>query len=440
MSFQQGISGLNAASRNLEVIGNNIANANTTGAKGSRAEFGDVYATASLAQSSATPGMGVAVTGITQQFTQGSIKTTENPLDIAINGAGFFAVAPSSAAGDLSYTRDGSFQLDNKGYIVNGAGLRLQGYSVDPTTNLPGGLLGPIQLPANGVSPKTTTSVGFGLNLDARTPAPTATTPAFSMTDPSSYTSTTSSAVYDQQGNQHVLSLYFRRDTVDNTWDVYASMDGTAVPAGSPQQAVGQLAFTPAGAVDPANTGTLSGGLVSAGGTLTPGKLNLDLPFPTSTLPVAGSPSTTTAPVAVGFDNSTQFGSAFGVNSVQQDGYAPGQLTGFSVGADGTVQAQYSNGKTMPAAQVALANFRNDNGLVPVGGNLWKSTPASGQPAISAPGTANLGSLQGGALEESNVDLTQQLVDMITAQRAYQANAQTIKTQDQMLSTLVNLR
>jgi flagellar hook protein FlgE len=144
--------------------------------------------------------------------------------------------------------------------------------------------------------------------------------------------------------------------------------------------------------------------------------------------------------VSVSFAGSTQFGSAFGVTAVSQDGFAPGQLTGFAIDGDGTVQARYSNGKTLPAAQIALADFRDEQGLASVGGNLWRATPASGQPAIGAPGSANLGTLQGGSLEEANIDLTQQLVDMITAQRAYQANAQTIKTQDQMMSTLVNLR
>ena len=213
-------------------------------------------------------------------------------------------------------------------------------------------------------------------------------------------------------------------------------MDGAAVPAfaAGTQQPSGRLAFSANGTLDAANSGSL------AGGTLTAGDLNVNLPFPTATLPVPPATSTTTAPMAVSFGGSTQFGSAFGVTAVSQDGFAPGQLTGFAIDGDGMVQARYSDGKTLAAAQVALADFRNEQGLAPVGGNLWRATPASGQPALGAPGSANLGLVQGGALEESNVDLTQQLVDMITAQRAYQANAQTIKTQDQMMSTLVNLR
>ncbi|NML43436.1 flagellar hook protein FlgE [Ramlibacter sp. G-1-2-2] len=435
MSFQQGISGLNAASRSLEVIGNNIASANTVGAKSARAEFADIYANAALHELSSASGMGVRVAAVTQQFAQGSVKTTDNPLDMAINGRGFFQVSTPGTR-DAAYTRDGEFQMDNQGYVVTNQGLRLQGYAVDATgkTN---GTTGDIQLPTQGIAPKVSSTASVALNLDGRTAAPTATTPAFAMADTSSYTSSTAMNVYDQQGNEHVLSLYFRRTATDNQWEVYTALDGAGVPAaaaGATQQPAGQLTFGADGKIDTTQSGTLSGG------TLTAGDLGLNLPFPTSTLPVAGAASTTSAPLALGFGDSTQFGSAFGVTAVSQDGYAAGQLSGFAVDSNGMVQARYSNGKTLPAAQVALADFRNEQGLAPVGGNLWKATPASGQAAISAPGSANLGVLQGGAVEESNVDLTQQLVDMITAQRAYQANAQTIKTEDQMMQTLVNLR
>ena len=435
MSFQQGISGLNAASRNLEVIGNNIANANTVGAKSSRAEFADVYANAALHTSSQAAGMGVRVSAVTQMFGQGGIRTTENPMDVAINGRGFFRVVKPGTA-DAAYTRNGQFQLDNNGYIVTSDGMRLQGYQVDPVSGKAMGVLGDIQLPAQGIGPRVTSTATLGLNLDARTAPPAASMPAFTLSDPTSYTSSTSVAVYDQQGNEHVLSTYFRRTANDNEWEVYTALDGVAVPdPGTGAQAPsGRLTFLPDGTLDTANSGSLNGG------TFTAGDLTVDLPFPASTLPVPPSTSATSSPVAISFAGSTQFGSAFGVTEVSQDGHAPGQLTGFGIGEDGMIQARYSNGKTMPAAQIALADFRNEQGLAPIGGNLWRATPGSGEAAISAPGTANLGVLQGGALEESNIDLTQQLVDMITAQRAYQANAQTIKTQDQMMSTLVNLR
>ena len=438
MSFQQGISGLNAASRNLEVIGNNIANANTVGSKVSRAEFSDVYANVAYNQGNLGPGMGVKVDAVTQQFSQGGIRTTENPLDVAINGRGFFSVAQPGANNDVAYTRNGQFQLDSGGYVVTNQGLRLQGYAVDAATGKASGVVGDIMLPTQGIGPRVTSQAALQLNLDSRTAAPIATTPAFNLTDPKSYGSSTSVATYDQQGNQQTLSVYFRRTANDNEWDVYAAHDGTPVPAlsgaGAQQDPVGRVAFNPDGTLDATKTGSL------AGGTLTAGNLSLAIPFASSTLPVAPSASTTSAPVTLSFTGTTQFGSAFGVTQATQDGYTSGQLTGFGISPNGMVEARYSNGKTLNSGQIALADFRNEQGLAPAGGNLWRETPNSGQAAVSAPGTANLGALQGGALEESNVDLTQQLVDMITAQRAYQANAQTIKTMDQMLSTLVNLR
>ncbi len=432
MSFQQGISGLNAASRNLEVIGNNIANAATVGAKLSRAEFAGVYASANSAQASSDAGMGVEISSVMQQFTQGPVRTTDNPLDVAINGTGFFQVARSDGS-EVAYTRNGQFHMDNQGYVVNSQGMRLQGFAIDPVTGKAAGVSGSINLPTQGIAPKTTTTASLGLNLDGRTAAPTAATPAFSLTDTASFTSSTAVSVYDQQGNEQVVSLYFRRTAVDNQWEVYAAMNGSAVPAvagGGAQQPAGLLTFNADGTLNTTASGSL------AGGALTPGDLALDLPFSSATL--AGG--ATTAPVSVSFAGSTQFGRSFGVTQVSQDGYTAGQLTGFGVTSNGTVEARYSNGKTVGTAQIALADFRNNQGLAPVGGNLWRATPVSGQPALGAPGSANLGLLQGGALEDSNIDVTAQLVEMITAQRAYQANAQTIKTQDQVLQTLVNLR
>lgn len=433
MSFQQAISGLNAASRNLEVVGNNIANANTVGAKVARAEFADVYANASLHQDGVATGMGVRVAAVTQQFTQGGIRTTENPLDVAINGRGFFAVTSPGSA-DAAYTRNGQFQLDNQGYVVTNQGMRLQGYAVDAASGMASGVVGDIRLPAQGVGPHVTSEGALTLNLDARTTAPAASAPAFSPDEPRSYAWSTSMSVFDQQGNEQPLSLYFRHTDTDNQWDVYAAANGVALPAGDPQPAAGRLVFKPDGTLDATASGTL------AGGTLTAGDLKLDIPFAAATLPVPPSTSTTSAPVTLSFTGSTQFGTAFGITQATQDGYAAGNLTGFGLDANGMVQARYSNGKTLPAAQIALADFRNEQGLIPVGGNMWRGSRASGEPVVGAPGSGNLGQVQGGALEESNIDLTQQLVDMITAQRAYQANAQTIKTEDQVMSTLVNLR
>lgn len=432
MSFQQGISGLTAASRNLEVIGNNIANANTVGAKSARAEFADIYATTVLRPASPAAGMGVTVQGVTQQFTQGSIKVTENANDIAINGSGFFVVKQPGSM-DSAYSRNGQFQLDAQSYMVTGSGMRLQGFTVDPTTGRSTSVLGDIQLPQAGVAPKVTANAKLGLNLDSRTAAPAANADPFKLGDAGTFTSSTAMTVYDQQGNEHTLGTYYRRTANANEWEVYTALDGKATPAfttGS-QLPVGRLTFGADGALDATKSGTLD-----ASGTLTPGSaLTLQLPFPSATL--SGS---TTAPVQLSYAGTTQFGTAFAVNDVSQDGNRPGSLTGFTVDAAGTVQARYSNGMTLATARIALANFQNPQGLVPGGNNIWRATSAAGSPAVGEPGTGNLGALQGGALEESNIDLTAQLVDMITAQRAYQANAQTLKTQDQMMTTLVNLR
>jgi flagellar hook protein FlgE len=274
------------------------------------------------------------------------------------------------------------------------------------------------------------------LNLDGRTAAPTASTPAFTLGNTASYTSSTSLSVYDAQGNEQVLSMYFARTATDNQWNVYTALNGQPIPAftaPATQQPSGRITFNADGTLDAANSGSLSG---PAAATFTAGDLSLGVPFSSATL----GGGATTSPVSLSFAGSTQFGRSFGVTAVSQNGYTAGQLTGYGVTADGTVEARYSNGKTVGTAVIALADFRNNQGLAPTGGNLWHATPVSGQAAVGAPGSANLGLLQGGALEDSNIDVTQQLVDMITAQRAYQANAQTIKTQDQMMSTLVNLR
>ncbi|MDP2064651.1 MAG: flagellar hook protein FlgE [Burkholderiaceae bacterium] len=410
MGFQQGVSGLNAASRNLDVIGNNIANANTVGAKLSRAEFADVYASASSNLGSNAVGIGVRVDAVTQQFTQGNLRTTENPLDMAINGRGFFRMSNN---GDVTFTRAGQFQLDQTGFVVNSQGARLTGFGVDATGQIATGVPTDIQLPTGGIAPQVTSTADLTLNLDAASTVPAS---AFAITDASSYTGATSLAVFDGQGNEQAVSLYFRRTATANEWEVFAAFDGQTLPLGGPPAPVGNVTFSPQGTlVSPA----------------APAGLSLNLPFSAA----SGGPSN----VALNFPGTTQFGSPFGVTQVSQNGFAAGRLSGFSITPEGAIQARFSNGQTQIRGQVALADFRNPQGLVPIGNNQWAQTLASGQPSVSAPGSGNLGVVQGGALEESNVELTQQLVDMITAQRSYQANAQTIQAQDQIMQTLVNL-
>ena len=409
MGFQQGLSGLNASAKNLDVIGNNVANSSTVGFKASQTQFADVYAASLSGGGGLQAGIGTKVASIAQQFTQGNITVSNNPLDVAVNGKGFFRVDQN---GTIFYSRNGQFQLDKDGYIVTGAGENLTGYAADATgTILPGALVN-LQLSTADISPSATVNASVLVNLDSRAAAPTA---AFSIVDPTSYNSSTSMTVFDSLGNAQNYSLYFRK-TAANNWQVYTSLTNAV---GAPTIAEGlltTLTFDTAGA--------LTGGSPAAE-TLSAADLG-------------------TGAAALGFSmdftGTTQFGSTFGVNTITQDGYASGRLTGFSIANDGIVQARYSNGQNVAQGQIVLANFTNPQGLQPMGNNLFAETAGSGAPLVGGPGSGSLGVLQASATEDSNVDLTQELVSMITAQRVYQANAQTIKTQDQVLQTLVNLR
>ncbi len=436
MGFQQGLSGLNASSRSLDVTGNNVANASTIGFKQSRAEFADVYANSLVGAGTNNIGLGTKVVDVTQQFTQGGITVSNNPLDVAINGGGFFRV---SNAGTLSYTRNGQFQLDKNGFVVTAEGYKLQGYQA--TSGVISPIVTNVRLfnPANtadipavatGTSTSTTTFIGVqaGVNLDSREVAPIVT--PFNFGNPATYNRTTAISVYDSLGNAHTYQMYFVKDPaavpVPGKWFVYATVTN---PAGA------TVAST-----------DLSGGGVTALGSIT---------FNTSGVPPAttfsqtitavqlGSPGINANPLVfnVDFSNSTQFGSGFKVNNLTQDGYTTGSLAGFNVSADGTIVGRYTNGVSQNLAQVTLDSFRDPQGLQPIGNNQWLETSESGAALNQTPGTdGNHGPLQGAATEDSNVDLTQELVNMIIAQRVYQANAQTIKTQDSILQTIVNLR
>lgn len=405
MSFQQGLSGLFAAARNLDVIGNNVANASTVGFKGGNAVFADVYANSLAGAGQAAAGIGVAVAGIQQSFAQGNISTTSNPLDIAINGGGFFRM---DSNGTINYSRNGQFHLDKDGYIVNINGAKATGYGVDANGNILISNAGPLQVSLAQLQASPTTDANIGLNLDARDGVIST---AFDATDPTTYNKATSMSVYDSLGNPHSFNTYYVK-TAANVWSVYGAMDGTALPS-----SLGQLTFKTDGTLDTTAT---------------------SLPFSIS-VPLTNG-ATTTFDYTLDYSGATQFGSQFAVNTLQQDGYSSGQITGYAIGGDGIIQGRYSNGQTRTLGQFQLVSFPNPTGLQPLGNNAWAETAASGQPVPGTPGAGNLGVVQSGAVEESNVDLTQELVDMITAQRVYQANAQTIKTQDAVMNTLVNLR
>jgi flagellar hook protein FlgE len=420
MSFQQGLSGLNATSKNLEVIGNNVANANTFGAKASRAEFADMYANALNGAGTTPVGIGVQLQAVAQQFTQGNITATNSPMDLAINGAGFFQV--TDGANPSLYTRNGQFKVDREGYVVNNDGLRLVGYPADPTGIILPGNAAALRLPTAGIEPRATAEIQMEMNLDSRsaTTAPIV-GPAIDFTDPSTYNSATSMTVYDVLGQDVALTYYFQKAGSD-TWNVFVTANGTPINGTT---------------AAPLPSTTITFPATGGAPTAPVGPVAIDIPATTNangaqTRPIIG--------VQLDLDGARQFGSPFGVTSLQQDGYAPGQLTSVAVEADGILMARYSNGQNRPAGQIELATFRNPQGLQPLGGNAWARSFTSGEPIIGVPGEGNLGVLQSGALEESNVDLTAELVNMMTAQRIYQANAQTIRTQDQVLQTLVQLR
>jgi flagellar hook protein FlgE len=508
MSFQQGLSGLNGAAKSLDVIGNNIANASTVGFKGSTTEFADVYARSLSGAGATQAGIGVSVAAVAQQFTQGNIETTANPLDIAINGGGFFRTEMSGA---IQYTRNGQFSLDKNGFIVTPQGANVTGYGVSANGQILASTPTPLKISTVDMKPNATTKVDTSINLDSREPTPT--NFPFSANDATTYNKQVPVSVYDSLGNEHTMSLYYVK-TGSGTWDVYAGADGTEISNVNVEKAAGNdptamaaraawTAATKASPQDPAavaaalssyaaaasaavTTAANAAGATAAtvtaiqsaasssGATIgyTPDQVDRDIAAAVSvpsvpigtlkfdsngalsaplmspqTLPLAVSfpvyPATgakETLSISVGFNGSTQYGADTSEKLTTQDGFTAGHLQRFSAAADGTLQGQYSNGQTRALGQIVLANFTNSNGLEPIGNNSWSETSASGTPLIGTPGKGGFGVLQASATESSNVDLTAELVDMITAQRVYQANAQTIKTQDSVLQTLVSLR
>lgn len=419
MSFQQGLSGLNASSRDLEVIGNNVANANTYGAKASRAEFADMYANSMNGAGSNSVGIGVQVAAIAQQFTQGNITTTDNPLDLAINGSGFFQV--SNGAGPNMYTRNGQFKQDRDGFLVNDQAHKLLGYPADASGTIIPGKATPLQLPTGGIAPRATDAANIEATLDSRVAATPAATP-INFTDGTTYYKATWQTVYDSKGQDVALTYYFRKTATDQ-WDVYATANGTSVAldASNNPAPITSITFPSAGGIPTSPTAPVAFNVPAV--TLTQGGLSE---------PINN--------IQLDLTKTTEYGAPFAVTNLTQTGYAAGQLSSIQVDASGIIMARYSNGQSKPAGQIELASFHNNQGLQPLGGNEWAQTYASGDPIVSTPGVGNFGLLQSGALEASNVDLTGELVNMIVAQRAYQANAQTIKTQDSVLQTLVNMR
>ena len=413
MAFTTALSGVNAAQSDLDVISNNIANSSTTGFKTGRAEFGDVYAQSLLGTTTPTPGQGVKVTGITQQFSQGDLDFTDNALDVAINGDGFFQV---KNAGVVEYTRAGAFKIDKDGFISTVSGAKVQGYQVDATSGDVTGTVGDIQTQASLLAAKATAKATLSGNLDARDGNKTAAN--FLANDASTYHATTSMAVFDSQGNSRSLDLYFLK-TADNTFSVMSFLDGVSTTADATTPLIVGLPFATNGTYDAAGGGGDKG---------------------LATITKAAADGVDAISIALDITGFTQFGSNFAVNTATQNGYSAGQLSSIEVSDVGLVSARYSNGISASLGQFALADFGNPNGLQPVGSTNWVETFKSGQPVLNKAGDSNLGLIQGFALEQSNVAITQELVDLIVAQRNFQANAQVVQAEDAITQTIINMR
>ena len=443
MSFNVGLSGLYAANKSLDVTGNNIANVATVGFKSSRAEFADQYAQSIRGTAGGTnTGSGVTVSTVSQQFTQGTLTTgTGRSLDLAINGNGFFMLSNN---GEKLYTRAGSFHTDADGYIVDNSGNNLQGYSVDAQGNVATGVISSLKVDSSNLAPQATTSMTIASNLDSTSDIPSVST--FDPSDTNSYTTTYSTPIYDSQGNEHTLDQYFAK-TGTNTWTMYSLVDGRSIsdPSSTTADAT-DLTFDSSGALITSGTGapdTTDSPNIALG---TDGVFTINNWIPATSTTV-GSTTTWSSNGAAGNADgvklnmlaTTQTNSVSGAISKTQDGYATGQISAMSIDATGNMFATYTNGQSKVIGQVSLTNFANVQGLASAGGTNWRETYASGIPVTGTPESGTLGSLTGEALEESNVDLTEELVNLIKAQSNYQANAKTISTESTIMQTTIQM-
>lgn len=407
MSFNTALSGINAANADLNVTANNIANVKTTGFKQSRAEFADLFSSTAYGLARNAIGSGVKLSNVAQQFSQGNIDPTGRSLDMAIDGEGFFTLSKNGAT---MYSRAGNFQTDSAGYVINPEGARLQVYP--PTAGGTGfdvGRTGDLRLLTTDSPPRQSGLVELSFTLPANAPQPTMT--PFDPAEPASYNTTSGGInVFDSLGVSHVQTSYFVKTGNPNQWEMHNYVDGQSV--GTPVL----LEFSDSGALlSPAD-----------------GRIALD----------AFDPGNGAGPLSMSVDvtGATQYGEQFQLRNVHQDGYAAGKLNEISISTDGVVFARYSNGADTPLGQVALTTFTNPQGLQALGGNAWAETHSSGAPRTGAPDSSDFGQIHAGALESSTVDLTEQLVNMIVAQRNFQANAQMISTQDQTTQTVINIR
>jgi flagellar hook protein FlgE len=450
MSFNIALTGLAAAQKDLDVTANNIANVNTTGFKESRAEFADVYASSVFSSGKTKNGDGAQTTMVAQQFHQGSLKFTQNSLDLAITGEGYFAMSEDIASQDYTYTRAGAFKLNKDNFVTDAAGNYLQGFPVDPgtgnTTSLSLSTASPIQIPDASGSPRHTSNVYSSMNLDSRASAPSTTT--FDPADSTSYNSSTSTTIYDSLGEPHVIQFFFVKQdpaTANNSWQVYATMDEkpidingneTGGTTGTPNSPIATLKFTAAGLPDVTAPETTFPdiNIISTATTGLSQRLKNGAQFPNNITVNWSDEANTTNKLP------TQYASRFEVKALEQDGATVGRLAGIDIGTDGKVVASYSNGDTSFLGQVAMVRFSNSQGLSQVGGTAWKKSLTSGEPIAGEPGSGTLGTINSSALEQSNVNLTNELVDLISAQRNFQANSRALEVNSTLQQNILQIR
>ncbi|WP_354623915.1 flagellar hook protein FlgE [Psychromonas sp. MME2] len=465
MSFNVALSGIAAAQTDLDTTANNIANVGTVGFKESRAEFDSVYANSLFSNSKTKTGDGASIAAVAQQFHQGSLKFTQNPLDLAITGSGFFATSGNIGDRDLSYTRAGTFKLNSENFIVDNSGNYLQAFPVNSdgsSSSVSLSTTEPIQIPETAGTPVSTSQLGITLNLPAGDP--TLDPANFDPQDPATYNNATSITIYDSLGQSHIASTYYIKPenasytgtnqwitfmTVDgipvDAWDKSAvppaetsgvydiDADGDGLPDGTPQTAT----YTDAAGVTHTgivltfdDTGAYSGS--------DPADLDFE-PLGVNGAGVLPPGADGSQALNLNFREPTQFASSFEVTALEQDGLTVGRLTGVEIGSDGLVKATYSNGTSQPLSRVAIVRFRNEQGLTQTGSN-WIASQNSGDPIAGEAASGSFGAINSAALEQSNVNLTTELVDLITAQRNFQANSRALEINNTLQQTILQIR
>ncbi len=463
MSFNTALSGLNAAQKDLNVTSNNIANTNTIGFKESRAEFVDVYASSLLASGKTKVGDGVLTAVVAQQFAQGSIQFTSNALDLAITGNGFFATVPEISSLETSYTRSGQFKLNSENFVVNSNGGHLLGFPVNPDGSSASVSLStaePIRIPTSSGAPTSTSKVDVRMNLPAGDSYITGAPGNFDPSDPLTFNNSTSVTIFDSLGDSHIMTYFFVKDNPaaptnrPNEWFLFAAVDGKVIDlvednpgdAAADNRVGGGVSgpLAPTGVIGARLQFNSSGDFISQTPSLAPNGI-VTTAF-TNHLPNGADPTQTVQidfnldPLGANPNEPTQFASNFEVTALDQNGLAVGRLTGIDIGVDGLVRATYSNGTSQPLSRIALVNFASSQGLTQVGNSSWKESIASGEALAGEAGSGTFGTINSSALEQSNVNLTTELIDLISAQRNFQANSRSLEVDNQLNQTILQIR